>query len=216
MGLFDINDVRIPALNTKSEKTTHDRAVRLEKRSSTSCKLSRHVQAERLAELVPTIEHGSTWHIVGAGSWSNFDLVTHLARLATPVELWFSTWGISDPGVRAINHMITNGWVTGVHAVLDGHTAVQHSGATAFLRDISVRLGILPCHAKAYVLLGKKLNISIITSSNLTNNPWLEVGVITESKMIADFHRDWIDKAIRRAKPFEDNNDTKKRQQGTR
>ncbi len=208
MKLFDVSDLVIPP---ETPKKQHNDSARRVDAKSTKVLLARHIQGKRLATLIPEIEPGAAWHIIGAGSWSNFDLIEHLAAFAAPAELWLSTWGISDPGARAVDRMLSSGLVTAVHCVLDNHTAVQHSGATAFLQSLATRLGILPCHAKAYILLGQSLNISVITSANLTNNPYLEAGVITESRQIAEFHRDWIDRAIRRASPFEAPDDEKKR-----
>ncbi len=207
MSLFKIGDISIPPIPSK-HRTDHSAAIQVDAREHRAV-LARDIKRSALAELIPAVSPGSCWHVVGAGRWSNFDLVAHLATLAAPAELWISTWGISDPGVRAVERMLSDGHVTEVHAVLDGHTAVQHSGATAFLRDLSKRLGVLPCHAKAYILRGPRLNISVITSANLTNNPYLEAGTIVESREVADFHVNWIDLAIRRATPFEGEDDKK-------
>jgi hypothetical protein len=199
MGLFDMSEVDVPDAPVEEPR---DGATRMDAATHHG-RLTRHVQATRLAELIPSVEQGACYHVVSAGSWNNYDLVEYLARMIGPGELWLSTWGISDPGVRAVDRMISGGWITDVHCLLDGHTAVQHSAATAFLQSISARLGILSCHAKVYVIIGIKLAISIVTSANLTNNPYIEAGIVIVSHEVAAFHRDWIDRAIKRSTPFE-------------
>jgi hypothetical protein len=199
MSLFRISDIQIPAQVEPKGKQRHDRAVRIDVNYH-DCKLC--AKGERIAQLIPIIDSNSCWHIVSDGSWSGYHLVEHMASLAAPAELWMTTWGISDPGVRSIDRMISAGHVTAVYAVVDGHTAVQHSGAAAFLDSIAARFGTLPCHAKAYILLGPELSISIISSANLTNNPNLETGIVIESAAVAEFHCGWIKQALDRAKPY--------------
>ncbi len=201
--LFRPDEIQLPAEPAKQKPRKHQDGAINDRPHRIDTVLTRSVQLDRLQTLIPGISPGQSIHVVAAGQWCNFDLLEHLGNLVGPAELWLSTWGISDPGVRAIDRMLKRGIVTTCNALVDNHTAIQHSGATAFLRDVSTNFGVLKCHAKAYVLLGDQLAVSLITSANLTRNPLLEAGVVTESRPIAEFHRDWIGRALRQAPPWE-------------
>lgn len=171
--------------------------------------LKRQVIEKHLHEAVPSIPIGAVVHLVAAGQWNNFDLVEHLAGFAPGADLWLATWGISDPGVRAVHRMLERGSIRSVSAIVDTHTAVQHSGATAFLKSIAVRMAVYPCHAKAYVLRSDSRGLTLVCSANLTSNPRLEAGVMCCSETAADFHIDWIRRVIDGAPPFVEHDDQK-------
>jgi hypothetical protein len=161
-------------------------------------------RAARCASVIGDIDAGSAAHVISDGEWSLHDAIHHLARLAGPSEVLVATWSVSEAAVRLLCSMLDRGDVTRLTCLCDWRVKQRRPEAAAFLERQADSLRVTNCHAKAAVIIGGELAFSVVTSANLTNNPRLDVYVITEGRAVADFHATWIRDSFDTADPFSD------------
>jgi len=203
-ALFKSSDVAIPikANKTKGGKGRVIESTAMRSKSTATTQRLGHRYA-RCAEVVGKIHKGETIHLVSAAEWSAHDLINHLVSQTGPVDLWFTTWSISEDGLRSMLKLRDTGGITSINAVLDWRIRIRNPSAHQLARGQVDRLRVYSCHAKIYVLRNTKWGISIVSSANMTNNPRIEASVITEDPKIAGWHSNWISQVIDGSAPFE-------------
>ena len=156
------------------------------------------------AQVIGPIGAGDCAHVISDGEWSLHDTIAHLVTLAGPSTVYVATWSVSEAAVRLICDMQERGDIRELICLCDMRVRQRRPEAAAFLKHRSGRLRVTNCHAKTAVIISDELAFSVVTSANLTNNPRLEVYVITEGRAVADFHATWIRDSFERGTPFTD------------
>lgn len=154
------------------------------------------VRLERIREVIGDLRKGINLHVVSVKDWSAADLIAYVAAHTGPAELAFSSWGLSESAVSTLAQLKAAGLITRISAIMNHQSVTQRSDPLAQLGVIAERLTIHNCHAKAYVITNPDWAVSIVTSANMTKNPRIEAGVITEGRAVADFHLAWIEQAL--------------------
>lgn len=129
------------------------------------------------------------YHYVSDNTWSLHELMIYCIKQIGPCELWFSAYSIKEQPARAISTLYHNGLIKSIHCILDTSIDKTCEHAVQIIKPIAADLKYTDIHAKCVVLLGEKLQVSIVGSQNFTRNKRVEMGVVTVSQKVAEFRQ---------------------------
>lgn len=157
-------------------------------------------------EVMGSIAPGETKHVVSMGEWSADNMLAWGLSIVGPSALTFATWSLSVAPAARIIRMSDDGHIAELAGVFDLRACIRKPEAMRMLRGKFGRnaIRIFDCHAKVYLLTGGLFPIAMISSANFTNNPRIEVSVITADPVAVEFHREWISAVHAGADPFEE------------
>lgn len=197
MTLFNIKQI---AVETKRQADqTKSKAAKTRERSTAKLGKARM----RLEKVIGAVKMGQTIHYASVGEWSTHDLIFYLIKQTGPVNLYLSTWSVSEDAVRQLIEKIKSGDIKKIFAVFDWRVKVRRPQAFELANYNIADIRLSSCHAKVTVIENKEWSIAVVGSANYTNNPRIEAGVISCDKVAADFHKDWINGEISRCDPFD-------------
>jgi hypothetical protein len=158
--------------------------------------INKHVKKD-LDQIIGPLVMGDSVHYANDTLFYLHDVIIYCLSQSGPAELFFSTYAIKEFQARLITKMRSENLITGLHALIDYRNEQLDAGAMQILNKSSDSFGYQRTHSKLAVIKNEKWGISIVTSSNLTNNTRLDVGVITCNHQIADARLNWITKHIK-------------------
>lgn len=147
-------------------------------------------------DLIKGIQINCCRIIISNGEFSLWNLVEGILREKGSAELYFATWSISEMSARKIVDMINEGLITSCSGILDYRSKNRHEAAYHLVKSTFNKVKTESCHAKLTILRGENYNISIVGSSNVTENPRVETNVLIESEKIAIELKETIDKLL--------------------
>jgi hypothetical protein len=158
---------------------------------------------DTLKEKLPIIKSDTSYHFASGGVWSTHELLFHLLSFTGPAKVFIATWSITEEPSRMLVHGLNSGLITELNGIFDIRVKQRAPETYAFAKHNFCNARLTVCHAKVTVIKNDLFNISIVGSSNYTNNPRIEAGVISTHKITADFHENWIMAELRNAHPFD-------------
>lgn len=157
-----------------------------------------------LGEVIGKISKDMDIHYVSAGSWALHDLLRYVIQQVGPADVLGFTWSITQPAADQLVDMIQKGEIKSLSIVMDGKMSKWSRGASVYLKDHCRDFRIVGCHAKGFWLHSEKMDVSVVSSANFSNNPRIEAGVISTQEGVCDFHHEWIADLLVSGDPFED------------
>lgn len=157
----------------------------------------------KLQQLVTALSPGKTIHFVSDGDWSTHDLVMSLLPLCRPAELYITTYAIRELPVRQLIMAMEKKDILAVNMLLDNRARVRTPDVYQLASFNLTKICLTHIHAKVTVLRGPDISITIMGSANWTQNPRIEVGILSRDDALAQFHIDWITKAMNDGELFE-------------
>lgn len=145
---------------------------------------------ESLAEIAEKLKDRGIICFNSHGKFSLYHLVEMIVFEVEKSDLYFTTFGLSQPAVRRIANMKFRAKLDKVFAQLDPRIEFRQPNAFKMISSIA-EIGFLESHAKITVI-DNEHPITIIGSQNWTRNTKDEAGVIICSKEIADFYKNYI------------------------
>jgi len=158
--------------------------------------------AQKLADIMPDIEHDQVTSYVSGGDWSMHDLAFHMLRRVGPAHLVAATWSMSERPCELLIDALADGRLLSMRLLVDWRVQVRCPKAHVLAKQHAVAVRVSSCHAKAFTLHNDEWDVAVVGSSNFTNNPRIEAGMIVTIPSIATFNRSWILAEIANAQPF--------------
>lgn len=158
---------------------------------------------DRCEKTIGDIKMDECIHYVSAGEWSMHDVLIHLLNQTGSADVWIASWSITEDPCRQLIKAIDAGAIKNLSILFDWRVKIRCPEAHQLAKATATQCYLTSCHAKTTVIQNDKWNIAIIGSANYTNNPRIESGIISCNQIAANFHREWIQKTIDRADPFE-------------
>lgn len=152
--------------------------------------------------LLGTIAPGMSVHFATGAQWSMHQLLIYLLTLTGPVDVYMSTWAITESPIREMLAAMQDGLIKTMNCVFDYRIKERNHKALLMAQESFTRIKLTKCHAKVTVLRNDDFGIVVNGSANYTRNPRIEAGVITHDAAIADFHIDWIKRELDGDKVF--------------
>lgn len=150
------------------------------------------IKRQSAADVIGPIERGKTIHYQTQGKWSTHQVLTHILNHTGPAEVYISTYTVSENPARSIVSHVLDGLITSLYCLLDYRIKTYNENAYHLLEKNSRKICLIRNHSKLMVVSNSDWSITWTGSSNLNNNSRIEVGVLSTSPAIADFHRQWI------------------------
>ncbi|MCA0231595.1 MAG: hypothetical protein LCH91_14075 [Bacteroidetes bacterium] len=191
--LFRVSDIAVN-LTERSSPVTAETFVE----SFVKCKVK-----DALTECFPSIEQGKSYDFVSLSEWSTHELVFHLLSLIGPASLYVATWSMSETPARMLVEAMQVGVIRELHCLFDYRIKVRYPGVHDYVQQHFTSVGIGNSHAKVTVLINDTWAVRIVGSSNYTNNPRIEAGVLSAGRAVCELHREWIMAELKGEKPFE-------------
>lgn len=158
---------------------------------------------QKLQELFPTITPGTNTHFVSEVNWSNHELVQHLITLTGPVNMWFTTFALSEVAARMLLQLKQSNQLLAIHGLVDYRVQNRHPEAYHLAKTLMVKMNQYPNHSKVTVLENNNWQIVINSSANYTNNMRVESGIICVNTGVTNFYKDWISNIIKHGHLYE-------------
>lgn len=203
MGNFNFALAFETDLDEKSRNGMTARAQKIKTKIKFENKLKREAVEELFSELPAP---GESLHIVSNGRFDYFTLVPHIIDLAgEPLvdEFWFSTWTMSHENVVQILNLFDRGIFKKIVGMTGEYfrsreKAVWHILETG-MAERGQTLFANKNHSKVTLLrFSGGENIVVEGSANFTANPRIEQFIVTHSPELFEFHRDWMQKLIKK------------------
>ena len=157
---------------------------------------------DKLQRVLDLIALGVHVHYVSDGDWSMHDLVVKLLEKHRPAELYTTTYALREFPMRQVILAKERGDVTTVKMLID-YRAKMRTAEVYQLASMNLsQIGLIAIHAKVAVIRSETACVTIVCSSNWTQNPRIEAGTITMDAGAASFHIDWIEKTLQNAEIF--------------
>lgn len=146
---------------------------------------------DELSSQIGTIKSNDNWYIF-SNKFDSPNLLLYLDSIFKISECYISTWAITDRGLFALKTLNDKGVKS--HLLLDktySYKWVFTSGAIDYLRNVDFKF--TENHSKMILIKTEcGLNISIIGSMNMSNNPRYENINIVENQNIYNFFKNQI------------------------
>lgn len=191
--LFRTKDIEVSLKDRKTPITAEEFVENFIK-----CKVK-----QALNECFPDIQQGKSYDFVSLSEWSTHEMVFHLLGLIGPANLYVATWSMSETPARMLVEAMQAGIIGELHCLFDYRIKVRYPGVHDYVKQHFTTCGIGNSHAKVTVLMNQTWAIRIVGSSNYTNNPRIEAGVLSAGRAVSELHRDWILAELNGENPFE-------------
>lgn len=157
---------------------------------------------EKLQVLLNSIEKNKQIHYVSDGDWSMHDLVMCLLKKYYPADLYMSTYAIRETPIRQLIMAMERKELLSVQMLLDYRAKTRTPEVFQLASLNANKIFLTNVHAKVTVLRSAAGSITIVGSSNWTSNPRIEAGVVSLDDWVAEFHTNWMQKAMDNAEIF--------------
>ncbi|HQM83891.1 MAG TPA: hypothetical protein PLD55_04325 [bacterium] len=160
---------------------------------------------EKVDGLLPEkLKENECIHYASIAEFSVHDILIRLIELYGNVKIMIiATWSISNKAAEMVVDAKKNGMIEEIKMLLDWRVQVRTPKAKGLLNFNNVEMKVGNCHAKVFCVEMKSgEKITLLGSANLTNNPRIEAGIITQSSEIFDFHKNWMEEEMQNREPF--------------
>lgn len=135
-------------------------------------------------------------HFSVKGEWSLHELFAAAIKQTGPAHVAISSYAMSETAARTLSVLKDTGQILSLKCVIDNRIETRTAGSLQLLRSLCSRMTLCPCHAKLTLIYNDEKCIVILGSANYTENKRFEVGFITTSRTVLNFHKNWIENAL--------------------
>jgi hypothetical protein len=182
----------------KLEGLDKSRGIMLQVKDIEVIKALRREKAKRILTRLPAV--GESLHIIQNGKFDFFDYIPIVIDLMGKAdEGYFSTWTMNRENTQELFDIYDSEKLGKINIITGIYFKKRESAVYAMLMEyiIARKQRYITCknHAKVTILCHKMKNqyITIEGSANMTANPRIEQSVITNSKQLYEFHREWME-----------------------
>lgn len=160
-------------------------------------------------DIIGVVERGDRLHIVTSGWWSMEQPICVIGEQLGPCDFWMISWAVNDDAVLRLSEAMDRGFLRSVRAVIDERMKIMRPAALDIMQTAvgEGNLGVMACHAKAYVLKQGEgdLAVAIVGSANWNQNPRPESLVIDADPRAAAVYARWVDRMLDtgKARPYQ-------------
>jgi hypothetical protein len=186
--LFDLKKEKEKAIEAQKKHAVEQKSHAIAKTFAKSTFIE-SIAKKELEGRIGELEEGRLIEFHTDGAWSLHHLLEHCLIQCGVSKLYACTWGLSEDPARAIVEMKNSGLISELHFLFDHRIRNMNPAPIQMLTGVCDTFGFVKTHAKIISILGEKLSLAIISSSNFTKNPRFEAGFVHVSKESAEFHK---------------------------
>lgn len=153
-----------------------------------------------LAEILPPVEMGHSYHIISRGDIDAMTYLVHILKQTGPIQtLTLSTWCMAMPDVEEIEIAIKAGMIGHAHLCVGEIFPNQYTDEYEKLREIEttgkIRVTVARNHSKVMLGAAPAAGIWFVieSSSNVNTNTRIEQTAIHMDKDLHDFYAEFFD-----------------------
>lgn len=162
-----------------------------------NCKASEVVK--RLKELRPG---NNRIDFCTAGKFSMHHILNYLVEQNAPVDVYLCSWTIKEEPARVLYALKRMNNIKGLYCIFDYRMKTLDAKHFHFLEKVADKIVLTKNHAKAMVIIGEKNSFCVTGSANFSNNPRIEIGSITDSASVIEFHLSWMKNVLEGKKVY--------------
>ena len=155
---------------------------------------------EGITEIIELVKNNQLVTFLTNGKWSVHQLIVAIFMWFGKGKLSFTTWGLSEPPLRALQLLKEQGYITHLQAILDHRIRERQPIAYQFFLGIADEYGFAKSHAKGYFIETDTHKISIIITANLNRNTKNEFGCVIIGTDTFDLYHQWITRHLQTIK----------------
>lgn len=145
---------------------------------------------------LPMLERKSQLHFCTEGKWSAHELLARLLQMTGPAEVALTSYSFTEDPLRMLKQYLDSGMIIDLKVLVDKRVEKENPRAYQLAVANFRNLSLCHIHAKVMIIKNSDWSITVVSSANYTRNKRIEVGCITESESIAQFHLSWISEKI--------------------
>lgn len=164
----------------------------------------RFLKKEKAIEVLNSLPNeNESYHVISNGSFDYFNLIPITVELLGNVcdEFYFSTWTMNLSNTKHLFEMFDAGKIKSIAALVGLYFKKRESNVFnelyEGLKKRNQRIFSNENHTKISLLTNGFDYISICGSANFTANPRIEQFTVHNSKVLFDFHKNWMDEIIK-------------------
>jgi hypothetical protein len=158
---------------------------------------------DKLKALLDTLQQDKQVHFISDGDWSLHDMTMELLKKYKPAELYITTYAIREFPVRQLVLAQERREIICLKMLLDVRAKMRTPEVYQLANMNANKISLTSIHAKVTVIKSTAGCVTIVGSQNWTQNPRIEAGVVSLEPAVAEFHINWIEKAMENAEIFE-------------
>lgn len=200
MSLFNFDD----AFERNLERYNNDitsRVVKISAKIKFENKMKRE-NVEKLITELPLIDE--SLHIISNGSFDYFTLIPRIIDLSQSCvdNFYFSTWTMSRENAIQIIDLFDRSLFKNINALTGEYFRTRESKVYSFFQSQLIeRKQVIVSnknHSKVTLMKIGENYFVIEGSANFTANPRIEQFILSNSKELFEFHKEWMDKIIKK------------------
>lgn len=186
MSLFNSMEIKIDKIHFKKGEGIIDTG------SENAVFIGSSKEFGNILDLLPS---AGTVHYATNGAFSAHDLLFSLIETMHVPKVYLSTWTMTEfPAKRLIDAM-NCGLIKELNCLLDVRME-KNPNVLQLMKFNASRIRLTNCHAKVMVIMNDYAQYTVVSSQNMTENPRMEAGVISQNRNVAEFHVNWMEKLM--------------------
>lgn len=181
----------MPLFNTQENYTT-------DKNQAWTCNIERmetqtsDAGKKRIQAVLPELKKDFSFFFTSNGSWSMDNIMEHVLELmkGNASVIMFS-WSFGKKAAARIRNFKKKGLIRKMKLLT--HPMVKSGNfSTIKMLGSETQVAYTRIHAKGFIAQNDIFKVSVISSSNYTDNQTLECGCISTIPKIYDYHKEWL------------------------
>jgi hypothetical protein len=150
-------------------------------------------KASKILEQVKVLL-GINTHIdfVTSGELSIHQFIQYFASSVPNCNVYISTWAIKEEPARVLLSLYLSGKIKKLYGVFDYRIKTLDAKHFHLIEKAFTQYVLTKNHSKVVIIESDNLNLVIVSSANLSNNPRIETGFISTVPDSVAFHKKWM------------------------
>lgn len=145
---------------------------------------------------------GEDFHIIGGGNVDAFHIIPCTLHYAPVIEcMYIATWSMTRENMQDLLKLFDTGKIREINIVISIFFQGRYKGDCAFLKSEMKKRNqkIVIClnHAKIILMNAGGKNLVFQGSANFTANPRVEQMILSCSRELLEFHKEWMDSLLK-------------------
>jgi hypothetical protein len=143
--------------------------------------------------IAPKLKEGVIIECVTNGEFSLHELIECLIlNVCGNSKVYIASWTIKEVAVRCFDKLKQLGFVTDLHGFFDYRAKNMDAKTFPFAEAVFNSITLSKMHAKCCVIEGEKLQLTIVSTANLSQNNRQEIVIVNASARSVEFYKNWL------------------------
>jgi hypothetical protein len=150
------------------------------------------ISKKKLEEIGKVLPEMQLW-VMCKAEWSTTDLLEYLLDQVPKAKVKITTWTMTVPAVKALAEIRDRYKIEDIKIICDRRVIKACFEAYDLATKLQFQLSLNRIHAKILTIESETLNITVLSSANMSRNPRWEAACICENKVLTSEFSKQID-----------------------